>query len=119
MTAGFDRLTTQLVAALRGRLTGKPLPRVPEAGLPLWGAFCELSARRTWHAHGPNPIAYSEIEAWARLMRWPLEPRHVEAILALDDVWLEHSRKQVDKPEEDKAVSDRPMTPAIFDATMG
>lgn len=90
---GFARLERQLVAALRAHLETGRAPDVPEAGVTLWRAFGDLCGTRTWHASGPNPIAFAEIEAWARLGRWPLEPRHVAAIRALDAAWLDQARK--------------------------
>lgn len=119
---GFDRLTTQLVAALRAHLAGGR-PSVPEAGRPLWRAFCDLAGTRTWYAHGPNPITFAEIEAWCRVMREPLQPHHVEVIRALDAAWLEHARGQLATPEKDRkravrAPSGQELTPALFDAVL-
>ena len=91
---GLDRLEKQLVAALRAHLAGGPA-RPPEAGAFLWGAFIELDMGRTLHMSGPNPIAYTEIEAWARLNRCPLGARHVRIIKAMDAALIEHAaRKQ-------------------------
>lgn len=38
---------------------------------------------------GPAPIAWSEIAAYAALMRWPVEPWEAETLRALDDAYLE------------------------------
>ncbi len=93
-----ERLQKQLVAALATHLAGGPL-RIPEAGRLLWGWFIELHATRTYHAAGPHPIAYAEIEAWARLNRWPLQPHHVDIIRAMDSAWLDHAYAKVRRVE--------------------
>lgn len=90
-----DRLRSQLIAALERHLAGKP-PCIPEAGRLAWSWFSDLCRTRTWHMAGPNPISHAEIEAYARLYRWPLEPRHIELIMALDRIWLDHVQMQRD-----------------------
>ena len=107
----MDRLQEQLVAVLEDRMAGGRA-QVPEAGLPLWNAFTELAAARTYGFSGPNPIAWAEIEAWARLMRWPLEPRHVRVIRALDQAWMAHGGKGAPTRPT------RPLTPEAFDAAV-
>jgi len=122
-----DRLKRLITAALRDHLDGHRR-RPPEAGIILWNAFAQLSAARTWHAHGPNPIGYAEIEAWCRLMRVPLEPGHVQIIRAMDQVWLLDAQSQLadGKGHPDPAagkklprMSKKPLTAALFDAAFG
>jgi hypothetical protein len=109
----------RLVDLLRSHLAGSPL-RIPEAERLAWGWFVDLSATRTYHATGPSPIGYAEIEAYARLMRWPLEPRHVQLIRALDTVWLTHARRQQDGPAKPTPRSSgQTVNPAAFDAVFG
>lgn len=117
-------MTKMLVAALERHLAGgKPI--VPEAGVLLWNLFMEISASRTYHAAGPHPISHAEIEAFARLHRWPLLPHHIDTIRALDDAWLEHAYRQQGKAtggKDDKAFDSRryasrpALTAAAFDA---
>lgn len=112
-----DRLQRLLLAALRSQLDdGKARP--PEGGIVLWNAFSALSRQRTWHGHGPNPIPVSEVEAFCRLMRLPLEPKHVGIILAMDRAWLDHvmasMKTSTDKPG--RHVSKQGLTPALMDA---
>jgi len=109
-----------LVAVLRRHLAGGRSP-VPEVGYFLWSCFCQLSAARTYQMSGPNPISYAEIEAWARLHRWPLRPDHIAAIRALDDVYLEHAYATAGKKEAGfSAPTDAPViNPAAFDAVFG
>jgi hypothetical protein len=117
------RLSQLMCDALRGHLAGRS-PRPPDAGLLIWRVFGDLAGRRTWHAHGPNPISHGEIEAYCRVMRLPLAPHHVDLILALDRVWLEHSINTLragtggNRPEVPQ-VSQRPLSPDLFDAMTG
>lgn len=98
MSRAFDRLTRQMVAALTARLKHHGKPVIPEAGRLLWNAFHEMSRARTWHHVGPNPIALTEVEAWARLAHLPLARRHIAVILALDEAFLDHAHTA--KPPE-------------------
>lgn len=108
-----DPLARRLVAALQAHLDGGP-PVPPEGSLPLWNAFGALSAARTWHAAGPNPISYPEIAAYAVLMRWPFEPRHVAALRAMDRAWIAHVSRQGRQPGSRQPSGE--ISPALFDA---
>ena len=113
MADPFDRLTRQIVDALTAHLAeGKPL-RIPEAGRLLFEMFTDLHASRSYSASGPNPIGFAEIEAYARLYRWPLKAHHVRALRRIDDAWLKHARAT------SGGASDKPapaMTADLFDA---
>lgn len=121
------KLQRQLIAALRDQLNGIRTPP-PAAGSILWGAFNDLSARRSWNEHGPNPISYSEIEAWCRLTRTPLGPHHIAALVAMDSVLIEHSRERAlaqlrgGKGQNNPVLAARgraPLTAVMFDAMIG
>ncbi|MBB1498459.1 hypothetical protein [Paracoccus sp. MC1862] len=117
----MDRLQNQLCAAVKAALAGGKV-RPPEAGIELWKAFQRLSATRTYHPAGPNPIQPSEIAAWCQLMRMPLEPRHVEIILAMDGAWLDQAYARDRTPDGVKTlppISQQPLTVALLDAVMG
>lgn len=87
---------------------------IPEAGQPIWSIFLDLSASRTYHMGGPNPIAFAEIEAYAALNRWPLAPHHVAFLRALDAAYLAFAHPARDgRPP---AAARHTMTPAAFDA---
>lgn len=111
------RLTELMVAALRRQPSGSALA-IPEAGHDLWRIFCELSASRTYHTAGPNPISYAEIDAYCRLFRWPLQPHHVDIIRALDAAYIEHAYDRNTKPGQDMG-GGHSVTPALFDAMFG
>lgn len=122
MTA-IDRLTNQLVAALRQNLATRRPVAIPEAGRLLWQIFGELSGTRTYNQAGPNPISHQEIAAYARLARWPLQPHHVAILRAMDAAYLDHTYSpQAKAPEGMKTlphVSRHELTPALFDAVLG
>lgn len=107
------RLQKLMTGALRDHLAGEPLRRPPGTEI-LWRAFFELSAARSGGGLGPNPIAPSEIEAWARLMRVPLEPHHAAMLMAMDRLWIDHVYTK-----RDKSPVAGPLNAAAFDAAFG
>lgn len=117
----MNRFKRQILAALTSQLTGgKASP--PEGAFVLWGAFYRLSRARTWHQHGPNPISYQEIEGFCQLNRLPLEPRHIEVLAAMDEVWIRHANETLTRAKTGKgqqqtpAASKHPLTATLFDA---
>ena len=66
----------------------------PEPVRYLWHAFCELSATRGNNGFGPNPLQWSEIEAWSRLDGQILSGFERTALLMLDRVFLEAVAKK-------------------------
>ena len=115
------RLSRQLCAAVTAALSGARV-RPPEAGRPLWNAFQRLNATRTYHMAGPNPISFAEIEAFARLMRQPLEPWHVTILMDMDAAWLTQATARAKVPEGVKAlppISKQPLNAALLDVVMG
>lgn len=70
------------------------LPPIPAAVQHIWDWFCELSASRSGNGMGANPIAWTEIEAWARLTGRLLAPRDVQAIAALDQAFFTEQAEQ-------------------------
>lgn len=96
-------------ATLRSRSAPEPMRLV-------WSWFVDLHATRTRGMTGPNPISFQEIEAYARLHRWPMEPRHVDLIRAFDMEWLKQQQ-----PADGVAPKAPPqsISPAAFDAVFG
>ncbi|MGA0617415.1 phage tail assembly chaperone [Paracoccus sp. KR1-242] len=117
----MDRLTKQLCAAVKAALAGQKVAP-PEAGRAIWNAFHSLSGTRTYNPAGPNPIQPSEMAAWCQLMRLPLEPRHVAALLAMDVAWLDHAYSRTKAPDGVNVlppISKMPLTTALLDAMLG
>lgn len=116
MNSKAIRLVIEVVeASAAGRLVA-----VPEACRLLWRWFTDLSATRTYHAAGPNPISYTEIVAYADATRTPLRAEDVAAIRRIDDAWIGatyRTRTSVTKTLPlDKG---QPLTAAAFDAVWG
>ncbi|SFP62554.1 phage tail assembly chaperone [Tranquillimonas alkanivorans] len=105
------RLEKLICAALEDNLRGRA-PRPPEGSESVWNAFVALSRTRKRTAEGPEPITYAEVDAYCRLMRVPLEPRHVGILCAMDRIWLDHATGRKEAPPQD-------LTAAGFDAVFG
>ncbi len=116
-----DLLCSELKRQLEAK--GATRPRIPVGGDLLWRWFMDLHRSRALHAAGPNPIAYAEIVAYAALMRWPIEPRHVSILRAMDQTYLEASMmSQAAAPEGVKTlppISSSPVTAGLVDAMFG
>ena len=67
----------------------------------VWGWFWELSQRRTAGFDSPNPLAWTEIQAWQTLTRTLILPEEIQLILMMDSAWLEavaeHREEMKDK----------------------
>jgi hypothetical protein len=67
----------------------------------VWGWFWQLSQRRTAGFDSPNPISWTEIQAWRELTRAMILPEEIDLILMMDSAWLEavaqHREEQKDK----------------------
>lgn len=105
------------------QLFGGRAAQLPEGLRLVWTIFSDLHETRGSTGFGPAPITYAEIEAYVRLMRWPLEPHHVSLILAMDRAWIDHVSAQApggSAPSSGSSTGPRPvLTPALFDAVFG
>lgn len=117
----MDRLKHQLVAAISAQHNGRRL-NIPVAGILLWNLYQQIAASRTYHSAGPNPISFTEIEAFARLHRWPLRPHHIGILRAMDNAVLEDAyRKQKERMKGKEAFAShryakaQPLTADAFD----
>lgn len=68
-------------------------PEFPESAKHVWDWFLELNAGRTASMAGLNTISYSEIKAWADLLKENLAVWEVNAIKALDRAFLNRKDK--------------------------
>lgn len=115
MTPGQERLTAQMVEALQRNLRQRDeRPAVPEAGRLLWRFFLDLDGVRRFGSNGPEPIGFVEIEAWARLNRYPLAPWHVDVLRAMDAALIQQFGEELKRRQGDKGRAK--LTPAFFDA---
>jgi hypothetical protein len=62
--------------------------QIPTAGFFLWKTFWSLSARRTSNGFGPNPLMFSEVQAYTELFEETLGPRELEILFQMDDAFL-------------------------------
>ncbi len=112
-----DRLCEALKWQLAnpGRTDG---PEIPWAGKRIWSIFLDLNATRGSNGWGPNPISYSEIEAWSRLHREPVRQHELDILRAMDAAYLEYATQHASKGQQTpfQPSSSRPMSPALFDA---
>ena len=108
-------------ALLETLATGKPT-RVPAGGDLIWQWFTDLSATRSSHMSGPNPITYQEIVAYSKTNRWELAPNHIALIRAMDDAYINDFYSKRAKNKDGGSVktiarsSSAVITPALFDA---
>ncbi|MEQ8446913.1 MAG: hypothetical protein RIB57_13595 [Pelagibacterium sp.] len=110
----------RVLAAFRGALNKSNEPRPPAGSEFILNLFQALSATRSHTQGGPNPISYSEIEAYARLHRLPIEPRHVKMIVEMDRTWLEHAYASIGTGDAQTPNRRRPtLDAASFDAVFG
>jgi hypothetical protein len=65
----------------REELSGPPCPAAAEY---LWAIYLELEGTRTSNGYGPNALAWSEIDAYARLRGFRFTPWELDALRALD-----------------------------------
>lgn len=121
----MSRLRELLCAELLRQLEARAptMPRIPAGGDLLWRWFLDLHRSRGFHGAGPNPISYAEIQAYAQVMRWQIEPRHAMILRAMDAVYLECRMKpQAEAPEGVKTlppISAAPVTAGLVDAMFG
>lgn len=69
-------------------------PPIPTELRYLWSTFLSLSRARGNNGFGPNPLSFTEIEAWCRLMHIRLDPWEVDTLRAIDDAFLEVAAEQ-------------------------
>ena len=113
-----------LCAELRRNLAKAGRPTLPAGGEFLWRWFCGLSAARRIGFSGPEPITFAEIEAYARLTGWPIAPRHIAILQAMDATFLAFCREERERAsgKRDKVaptISSRPLSAAVLDAMFG
>ena len=77
------------VAKMTGKeiKTGAEIKDAPKEVLYLLTYFTEISRTRESSGYGPQPLRYSEIDAWAHLYGVDLAPFEINTILDLDAVW--------------------------------
>lgn len=86
---GSGSVGDHYAALARARGTKPPdPPRLPPEAAHVWDTFMDLHRTRWASQHGPLPITYAEIQSRTVMQRDRLKPWEVQAIRALDDLWL-------------------------------
>lgn len=85
------------------------------------GWFFELDLTRSAGPHGPEPIGYTEIEAWSRLRDVSLEGWELAALLKMDQRYLQKAQEmmKIGDNYRSEVVTERPLTMELFDALFG
>lgn len=68
-------------------------PTVPPEGLRYWRWFWELERGRKDNGFGPVPFSYTDIAAWAQLMREAPGPEDIRILQAMDRARLSEANK--------------------------
>lgn len=76
---------------------------MPEGFEYLWEWFRELDAARGSSGFGANPIAFVEIDAWARLTMRSPTPWDVRVLKQLDIAYLNAQARKPTKPAKPAA----------------
>lgn len=112
-----------MVAHLQANLEGMVVMTTPAGGSLLWSWFLDLNRTRTMHAAGINPISYADIEAYIRLTRQAIEPRHIAIIVAMDEAYLAFAHRgrntAPDGVQSLPPISKAPLTAGLVDAMFG
>lgn len=115
--------TKLICAELERQLaTTNAVPRLPAGSELLWRWFAALNRGRTVGVTGLDPLQYSQIEAYARLSRWPIQPHHVAIIMTMDATYLRFHARRQSNSESVKTlppVSQVPLSAGLLDAMFG
>lgn len=65
-------------------------PALPFSMEAHWRWFTDLHFRRSSNGYSPNPISFTELDAWSRLRGVQLSTFDVDAIMQLDTVYFAH-----------------------------
>lgn len=85
-----------VVAKVTGRKIEDNSPVLPREARYLWTTFVSLHRARTSSGFGPNPITWTEIDAYCRLNGTALDPWEVEAVRALDDTYMSVAAEELE-----------------------
>lgn len=120
-----EQLRNLLCAELKRQLEtkGMVMTAIPSGGELLWRWFLDLNRTRTYHMSGPNPISHADILSYGQVMRWPIEPRHIAILRAMDETWMQYvDKRAAPLPDGVKVlptVSKTPLTAGMIDAMFG
>lgn len=71
---------------MRQRPQAEPFPHDMQ---DVWHHYVKLDRRRTSNGWGVNPLSYSDVVAYSQATDSPLDPWEVDAIMAVDDEYMQ------------------------------
>lgn len=77
-------------------------PEIPECAMHIWEWFWTLHSRRQSGFESPQPLTYSEINAWVTLTRTPVFPQEIDALIQMDSAFLSQQAENRAKQREAK-----------------
>jgi len=117
------RVERHVIAELKRNLAARDRVRLPAGADLLWRWFADISMSRGYNQAGPNPLQFSEIAAYSKVSGWPIEPRHVRVLMAMDVVFLEHAYADQRAGRDGVKIlprqSGHAMSTGLFDAMFG
>lgn len=81
-------------------------PPFPLALAYVWDAWSRLRRRTAYGFNGPNPISIEAIDAFIRRTGLRLDPRDIELIEAVDDLYLSKKVEHADVSDQQQALRD-------------
>jgi hypothetical protein len=87
---------------------------LPPALSHIWVWFCDLSRSWTSYGHGLNPISFSEIDAWARVMQTNPTPWEIGLIRRIDAAVLKKLMETPGKNPGEASVRDTAAVQSVF-----
>ena len=70
-------------------------PDLPPDAEHIWLWFLDLNAARGGGFGGPNPITYEAMQAWIALTGIIVRPSEIQALRAVDEVWLAEPERPI------------------------
>lgn len=81
-------------------------PPFPAALTYVWHAWTRLRRRLAPGANGAAPFTWAELDAFMRRTGTVLDPRDIALLEDLDDLFLEHMRKDAADADRQQAIKD-------------
>jgi len=96
-------LSVKRQAAANGKTFEDPrleLPIQPVNGWYVWDTFWSLNSSRGGTGYGPAPISCGDILDWIALYKQPLETWEIDALRAMDRVYLSEVQKLLNEEQK-------------------
>lgn len=109
-----DRLSSKIDRAVRkGKMdvaaqleAELDCPPFPMALNYIWQSWARIRRRKSQGMSGPNPIEWPDIDAFCRRTGTRLDPRDIELIEIVDDLYMQKSAEQASPADKHQAIKD-------------